>query len=236
MPRHIFAPTFHHHYLYPDDDTPRKFNFRRFIMIDKADESIKTAAPLSNDHLLSDFMSQHTQSGGRSAKDIQDCSDAQTTDRATIAALSGKLDIPKLSALLKTDIKQDQDAAGTKRHPGSDQENAALDDKISGLDRKLLKSDPNLTDAQRKALGDDIATHDLDAKYSRGDVPFEQSYIKHDQALVTALATGNGIETAEAAVKADRQHDIVMEDVYIKNNKAMNASNQTVLELFGQRK
>jgi hypothetical protein len=205
-------------------------------MSDKVNESIKTAAPQSNEHLLADFMLQHRQSGGRSVQDSQDCSDAQKTDRATIASLSGKLDIPQLAALLKTDIKQDQEAAGNGRNSGSDQKNAALDDQVSGLDRKVLKSAPNLSDAQRKALGDDIATHDLDAKYSRRDVPTEQSYIKHDQALLTAFATGNGIDTAEAAVEADRQHDIVMEDIYIKNNTAMNASNQTVLKLFGHRK
>jgi hypothetical protein len=205
-------------------------------MSDKVNESIQTSTPQSNEHLLSDFMSQHRQSGGRSAEDSQACRDAQTTDRDTITALSGKLDIPHVTALLKTDIKQDQDAAGNGRNSGSDQQNAALDDKVSSLDKKILKSDPNLSDAQRKALGVDIATHDLDARYSREDVPNEQGYIKHDPALLTALATGNGIDTATAAVKADRQHDIVMEDIYVNNITAMNASNQNVLKLFGQRK
>jgi hypothetical protein len=202
-------------------------------MSDKPQSDSAIVSQNDNAHLLAAFMDQHRKSASRSGSDIQDCATAQQTDQDTITALSSpNPNKSKIAGLLSEDIRQDQQAAGNGNHPGADQKNAALDDQIVATDWQLSMK-PDLTAEQRDALAEDIRTHSLDAKYSRADIATEQKYIQHDRALITALQTGRGIDEAKAAVIADRQGDIANENLYIDNDKAMSASNQKVLKLFG---
>jgi hypothetical protein len=165
--------------------------------------------------------------------DLQNCQDASQSDQATLKLLADGKNKAAIAKQLQTDIGQDQQAAGSGSSPGDDRSNAQQDNRIVTLDQRMLSSGAQLSQEQKSALNKDIKTHRLDAQYSNADVGNEAAYAQHDRQLLQALSTGQGVEAATAQVKKDRQADIANEKKYIRNDHAMKAAHQKVMQLFG---
>ncbi|HEY9774397.1 MAG TPA: hypothetical protein V6C81_11400 [Planktothrix sp.] len=201
--------------------------------MDNTDYSRATAVAAQSNPLLTEFLEQHKKSDGMTVTDLQNCQDASQSDQATLKLLADGKNKAAIAKQLQTDIGQDQQAAGSGSSPGDDRSNAQQDNRIVTLDQRMLSSGAQLSQEQKSALNKDIKTHRLDAQYSNADVGNEAAYAQHDRQLLQALSTGQGVEAATAQVKKDRQADIANEKKYIRNDHAMKAAHQKVMQLFG---
>jgi len=148
----------------------------------------------------------------------------------------------------KTKLPTDVDKAA--KNEGMDATNARTDAKMTADAQEILKRgvQPDgktpLTDAQKDALTKSITSASTDEKNSLKDSPLETQYAQHDQALLTALKSGNvkDIQAAAAAVAKDRSLDMKNEGdptnpsptSYIGNDQSNLASATNAVKEFGK--